>query len=88
MDGLNAGQTVPMVLHDPSNADTEPRPVVAPLDAVAVAPRFGVSPRTVRRLAVSGAITHYRIGRRRLIRFRPEDVEEYLARMKVSAKLS
>ena len=55
------------------------------LDVFAVARRFAVSPRTIRRLAESQAIAHYRVGRRRLIRFRPEDIDEYLRRSRVSA---
>jgi excisionase family DNA binding protein len=60
-------------------------PTDHPEDVKSAAARFGRSPRTVRRLALSGEITHYRIGRRGLIRFRPEDLEEYINRNRTIA---
>ena len=86
--GLGTGEDDRMALKDP--IDPAVGPVLhdsaeQPLDVLAVAQRFGVSPRTVRRLAEAQAISHYRVGRRRLIRFRPEDVDEYLKRSRVSA---
>jgi excisionase family DNA binding protein len=56
-----------------------------PLDVQAVAQRLAVSPRTVRRLAEEQEMAHFRIGRRRMIRFAEEDVEAYLQRARVSA---
>ncbi|MHB8438232.1 MAG: helix-turn-helix domain-containing protein [Acidimicrobiales bacterium] len=52
------------------------------IDAREVARRFGVSSRTVRRLAAQGALAHYRIGSQ--VRFRADDVEEFLRRRRVT----
>ncbi len=46
-------------------------------DTEAAAARLGVSPRTVRRLVAQRAVTHYRVGR--LVRFRPSDLDAFLA---------
>jgi excisionase family DNA binding protein len=62
-------------------------PKLHPFDVKGAAPRIGCSPRTVRRLALSGAISHYRVGRRGLIRFRPEDIDEYLKRHRVAVEI-
>lgn len=56
------------------------------LGASETAERLGMSERSLRRAVAEGRITHYRLGR--LIRFRPEDVEAYLASCRVDARQS
>jgi excisionase family DNA binding protein len=52
-------------------------------DTEEAAPKVHVSPRTLRRIAGRGEISHYRVGRRLL--FSDQDIAEFMNKAKVSA---
>lgn len=57
----------------------------SPCGVVAAATYLGISPSTMRRLALSGEVSHLRVGRRRLIKFRPQDLAAYERKVAVPA---
>jgi len=73
----NFGVPVGVVL----NMDNKEQQWLKPAD---VAKQLGVSTRTVHRLLATGQLVGYKIGRS--VKFKPEDIEEYLKNSRVDRK--
>jgi len=74
----SSNQLVPMVVVDMDNKDQQW------LKPTEVAKQLGVSSRTVLRLLATGQLAGYKIGRS--VKFKPEDVDEYLKNSRIDRK--